>query len=303
MRRPPSTIERGAGGSPLCRTTPFLLHWKEAKRLFKPVPSGYNNRRLLFGRIHRIMFPGIALQTQGHIGNVRHALSQRVVAGTMYVQAPFEHVDLSRWMPKGVAPQIAQQQAGAPPVDGVVPQTPAQVSAQTPTPSGQKGASMPDLSAVQPLTAGSMFSMDISGAFGLPPLPAPPAQESRVLTDQQEQRLTKDQKANLKPMSELMAQLAAQKKASVQASDQAEEKKRAQAAALQAARQAQVSSRKGLTRTIFLGENSVAGTEAENPVSSVRPVSPMSPYPGTAIKPMPEATPDPATGPGRKQKP
>lgn len=302
MRRPPSTVERGAGGSPLCRATPFLRHWKEAKRLFKAAPPGYGNRRLLFGRIHRIMFPGIALQTQGHIGNVRHALSQRVVAGTMYVQAPFEHVDLSRWMPKGVAPQIAQQQAGAPPVDGAVPQTDARVVPAQP-PSGRTGASMPDLSAVQPLTAGSMFSMDLSGASGLPPLPAPPAQESRVLTEQQEQRLTKDQKANLKPMSELMAQLAAQKKASVQAAEQAEEKKRAQAAALHAARQAQVSSGKGLTRTISVGEDPAAGTETENPVSSARPVSPMSPSPGTATKPLPGMTPDPATGPGRKQKP
>ncbi len=222
--------------------------------------------------------------------------------GTMYVQAPFEHVDLSRWMPRGVAPQIAQQQAGAPPVDGAVPQTDARASAPA-QPPGRAGASMPDFSAVQPLTAGSMFSMDLSGASGLPPLPAPPAQESRVLTEQQEQRLTKDQKANLKPMSELMAQLAAQKKASVQAAEQAEEKKRAQAAALHAARQAQVSSGKGLTRTISVGEDPAAGTETENPVSSARPVSPMSPPPGTVTKPVPGVTPDPATGPGRKQNP
>lgn len=367
--------ERGTGDSPLCRATPFLDHWRQAKRLSMPTPRGYRNRRLLFGRIRRIMFPGVALQTQGFLGNVRHALTQRVVAGTMYVQAPFEHVDLSRWMPKmPVAPQApasgaqavpgmqaggaetdpareagtmptpvsaeqARREAGAPPVD---PRGAPRIPAGDPAPAGDRerlaalkaamasrgmGAGQGGGAGQIPAIPAGALDMDLTSG-GFPPLPssgqvappggqagwpaagapAEPEPKERPLTEQQERRLTQEQKASLKPMSELMAQLAAQKAASAKAAQQAEEARRAQAAALQAARAAHIASGKGVTRTISTGNSTgnsavntaEAGTDGQDPVSSggARPPSPV-----TDLRSVPGAAPDPATGPGRKQNP
>jgi hypothetical protein len=76
--------------------SPFRRRWAEAHLLAIHTPRASKNRRLLFGLVRRLMYPGIALQVSGQMGPVRHALSQRVVAGTMYVQAPFPALDQSK---------------------------------------------------------------------------------------------------------------------------------------------------------------------------------------------------------------
>ena len=86
--------------------SPFRRRWAEARRLSSNVPRVCQDRRLLFGLVRRIMYPGIALQVSGQMGPVRHALAQRVVAGTMYIQSPFPALDQSK---AAAAQQKAQQ--------------------------------------------------------------------------------------------------------------------------------------------------------------------------------------------------
>ena len=50
--------------------------------------KGLAQHDLLFGR-HALKFPIIAVTTASELGNCRHALAQRTVAGPLEVQLPF----------------------------------------------------------------------------------------------------------------------------------------------------------------------------------------------------------------------
>lgn len=53
------------------------------------IPREVHRRQLLFGPGRAVKFPLVALTTQQDMGDVRHALSQRTVAGTAEVTFPF----------------------------------------------------------------------------------------------------------------------------------------------------------------------------------------------------------------------
>lgn len=53
------------------------------------IPTETLTRRLLFGDVRRLVYPRSALTTEREMGDVRHALAQRVVAGVYYVDTPF----------------------------------------------------------------------------------------------------------------------------------------------------------------------------------------------------------------------
>jgi hypothetical protein len=73
--------------------SPFRRRHAEAARMARlaALPVARGAARLPYTRFRKFKYPLAALLVQRELGNVRHALARRVVAGTMSVHFAFEH--------------------------------------------------------------------------------------------------------------------------------------------------------------------------------------------------------------------
>lgn len=82
----PDALDRALGA---LRWSPLRQAHREAHRLLQELflPRILQDRRMLYGR-HLMRYPLMALLVSREMGPVRHAISQRTVAGTVLILAP-----------------------------------------------------------------------------------------------------------------------------------------------------------------------------------------------------------------------
>jgi hypothetical protein len=77
----------------MSQPSPFELRHAEARRMGRlaALPAVPGASRLHFRQGKSFKYPMVALLLAKELGNCRHALARRVVAGTMLVHFSFEH--------------------------------------------------------------------------------------------------------------------------------------------------------------------------------------------------------------------
>jgi hypothetical protein len=80
----------------LPNTSPFRDGWQISCRLGQRRTMDLTHERTRLYGVHKMRYPLLALQVSQDLGPARHALSQRVVSGTMNVRYPFRPVRVPR---------------------------------------------------------------------------------------------------------------------------------------------------------------------------------------------------------------